>query len=528
MPEYLENFGEPLYFSSIFEEEQDISQIDNQYVSPSPEPLNSSDQIFKSYPLSQALFQTIYNKGYTAGSTSSVSQQLTHWFKIHSDSIILITMLALTTGKMALSKRPSKSIKLLKSNTTKQIRSIGNTIPNLIKLSENSKSYTTKSSSSTNEIIEYDKIFEKLKKDLLISSSQNKFQPEPEHESEPEENIKTLSDKALIGFKEKGQTKFSGNTAKDIFYAMKKMKEMNLAGLNSHKIVIEYNSDGTKETKLEPKESEEDLNDSSIPSTYYKDPEVEIDAEDMAGEEELLSEIEEKGLSSIMALKKIWSKIEFQVVEWDETKGELIMNIFDPEKPDNLIHEGLKVHATFHDGIPTSIFHNGLIFEIEETQKDLIDGASIWKFSRLVEDVASKVTEVEREEEVNEPNLFDDIILSDRAKNAHIFEKSVPNTDVMSLIEAIGNEQKVEFWFDEKIGNSIAIGRTGKKENWKMRLAIYDLYEEPQWSEFTASVYFNGYPKTITLEELPEHPIPIVVCDEGQYVVRGREEDNAV
>ncbi|WWC58889.1 uncharacterized protein I303_101434 [Kwoniella dejecticola CBS 10117] len=548
MPTLLEYFGDLLYSNKAQSEGSPDAQ---QVQTDQPQSTSSESHLAHSesnttqptHPSSQALFQSIYNKGYFDGTQTSFSTptQILQLLTTHSTGIALafsavsftsITMLALALSKRSPSTSGSlRSIGLASGGSVsayaqgkgqfRQLRLFGNsaTVRSSLGAHAHSSSGAAQGPLSPEEI---ETALEKLKEELL--AAKEIF----DAEAEAEESIGEQADKAPGGFKNgQTQTQPGGNDAEVLLNGLKTFFEHNEQGLtDGKKLVMDFFPDGTSEMSLQPKDVEmEELEheDSAIPSTYLKGDTTNADIDNF-------DNVDLGGASSPMALRGLWEKVRFEPVSWDEHQGEVIMRLFVDGQPDETIQEELKVQAVFKDGVPTSITHQGLVFEVDATNECLPDGAPIWKFSRLILDFAARLNEIARDEEVNEANLIDQIIVSRREKNAHIFEASVVPTDLAALIDAIVQKQRVEFWLDEKIGKSVAVGAEGKKETWKVRVAMYDLYEEPQWSEMTATIHFLGFPTTITLpvgqamaSQRDPIPIPIVGCSDGQYVVSGQE-----
>ncbi|WVQ61900.1 uncharacterized protein L199_000033 [Kwoniella botswanensis] len=537
MPKYLESFGDHLYFSNEEEQQAELRQDKPQLPSES-EPKPTSHP---THPLTKALFQSIYNKGYTDGASSTFLQSLSTYFTSHP--ILTTTMVLLIgSGSIALSARRGTGI-----NTTKRFLFDAGSNSSRSAKTTGSRSFGTSltalartppySSAPPGAIAgaggEHDKALDNLRED--IHAAQELFAKEEEAKVDIGTQLEGKVDVR------DGTDRSSGSDSQTIMDALSQM--LGQVG-EGKKIVIDLSPDGNWSGPkiVDSTSTASEIDDSSIPSTYLSS----SDGSGIPGEgftPEEVQKINADTPSSPMAEIETWTKARFAIIGWGEEEvwngtGNLTIKFWDAENPDQVINDKMIVRTLFKEGIPEAIYHNGLLFQIEETPEDLDSGESIWKFEKLLVDV-KKVVEMgelqndevynpslasDPEEDLNELTMFDEMIANDRATNAHIFKDPVPIIEPKHLIKAVENGQRVEFWLDEKLGDARAVGDSGKIELWKVRVGIYELYDKPTWSELEGLVYFNGPPMKIAIEPETGYSVDLFPGDDGQYVVKGQEE----
>ncbi|WWC99970.1 hypothetical protein V866_006879 [Kwoniella sp. B9012] len=532
MPKYLESFGDTLYLSNE-EEQQDQHHLPSEHQpKPTPHP---------THPLTKALFQSIYNKGFIDGASSTFLQSLSTYFTSHP--ILTTTMVLLIgSGSIALSARRGTGINPTKrllfdagsnssrSTRTTRLRSFGTSLTALARTPPCS---STPPGAIAGAGGEYDKALDKLRED--IHAAQELFA----NEEEAKVDIGTqLEGKVDV---RDGKDRSSGSDSQTIMDALSQM--LGQVG-EGEKIVIDLSPDGNwSDPKIvDSTSTASEIDDSSIPSTYLSSSDGSGIPEESFTPEEV-QKINAETPSSPMAKTETWTKARFAIIGWGEEEvwngtGNLTIKFWEAGNPDQLINDKMIVRTLFSEGIPEAIYHNGLLFQIEETPEDLDSGEPIWKFEKLLVDV-KKVVEMgelqndevynpslasDPEEDLNEPTMFDEMIANDRATNAHIFKDPVPIIEPKHLIGAVENGQRVEFWLDEKLGDARAVGESGKIELWKIRVGIYELYDKATWFELEGLVYFNGPPMKIAIDPETGYSVDLFPGDDGQYVVKGQEE----
>ncbi|OCF54361.1 hypothetical protein L486_08275 [Kwoniella mangroviensis CBS 10435] len=537
MPKYLESFGDTLYLSNEEEQQAELQQHQPQ--------LPSKSTPLSTHPLAQALFQSIYNKGFVDGASSTIFQSLSTYFTSHP--ILTTTMVLLIgSGSIALSARRGTGINPTKrllfdagsnlSRSTREAKSFGTSLPTLAR----TPPFSSPSASSGGLAGgEYDKALDKLRED--IHAARDLFDKGEKEESKVDIGTQ-LEGKVDV---RDGKDRSSGLDGRTMLDAMSQMLAQIGEIGEGKKIIMDLSPDGKwSDPKIvDSTRSDPEIDDSSIPSTYLPSskgpglPEEGCTPEDV-------KKINAETLSSPMANSETWTKARFAIIGWGEEEvwngtGNLTIKFWDSVNPDQVFNDKMIVRTLFKEGIPEAIYHNGLLFQIEETPEDLDSGEPIWKFEKLLVDV-KKVVEMgelqndelynpsiasDPEEDLNEPTMFDELIANDRSTNAHIFRDAVPTIEPKHLIKAVENDQRVEFWLDEKLGDAKAVGGSGKIELWKVRVGIYELYDKPAWSELEALVYFNGPPMKIAIDPETGYSVDLFPGDDGQYVVNGQGED---
>ncbi|WVW82620.1 hypothetical protein I302_104631 [Kwoniella bestiolae CBS 10118] len=533
MPKYLESFGESLYPSSVDEDEQAQNQPQSdppQQAQPQPEP-----NPHPTHPLSQALFQAIYNKGHHDGSSSTLLHRISNYITAHPIPSTTMVLLV-TSGGYALSastRTPNATKRFLvdsASNKSPSMRMLSTTPSSMARRPPYSSSPSGPSGTEPSAQ-EYKEAFAKLREDLHAAQEL----------LTTEDNIGTQLDGKVDV---KDGINRSGGT-KPVMLSDALLELLGRQGLQpGEKVVFDMNTKGewSEPEIVDATEESAEGEDSSIPSTYLSNAGKTDSSEGLTQDE--VDEINAQTPSSPMADPAVWSKVRFSIVEWGEAShwddghytgpGTLTIKMWNDE---GTISNRMTVLTSFEEGIPVSIYRNGLMFEIDETPEDLPSGEPIWKFERLLKDVKKDIemkgldegelyspTSSSRED-LDEPTFFDNIILSNREANSHIFKDPVPPTKPEDLIRAIENDQRVEFWLDEKMGYARAVGESGKVEMWKVRVGVYELYDTPTWSELHGVVYFNGPPLSITIDRESEYSVDLFPGNEGQWVVKGQEEE---
>ncbi|WWD09695.1 hypothetical protein V865_007823 [Kwoniella europaea PYCC6329] len=544
MPRYLESFGDTLYLSNE-EQHQAEQQQDKPRLPSDSEPKPTPHP---THPLTKALFQSIYNKGFIDGASSTFLQSLSTYCTSHP--ILTTTMVLLIgSGSIALSARrgtgfnPTKRLlfdagsnlsrSTRSTRSTREARSFGTSLTALAR--------TPPSSSSPQGAIagaggEYDKALDKLREDK--HAAQDLFDKGEKEESKVDIGTQ-LEGKVDV---RDGKDRSSGLDGQTIMDALSQMLGQIGEG---EKIVMDLSPDGKwSDPKIvDSTSTASEIDDSSIPSTYLSSSDGSGTPEEGFTPEEV-QKINAETPSSPMAETETWTKARFAIIGWGEEEvwngtGNLTIKFWEAENPDQVINDKMIVRTLFKEGIPEAIYHNGLLFQIEETPEDLDSGEPIWKFEKLLVDVkkAVEMGELQNdevynpslasdpEEDLNELTMFDQMVANDRATNAHIFKDSVPIIEPNHLVKAVENDQRVEFWLDEKLGDAKAVGESGKIELWKIRVGIYELYDKPTWSELEGLVYFNGPPMKIAIDPETGYSVDIFPGDDGQYVVKGQEED---
>ncbi|WWC86529.1 uncharacterized protein L201_001406 [Kwoniella dendrophila CBS 6074] len=574
MPNFLGLLDNYLYSSSYNKEESDYLQsvkTNSLPDQPSTESSASSNKLVghSTYPLSQALVQSIYNKGYNEGivsSSSSVFNQLSTYISNNSTTSLIafgttIMVFLITGSSLLLTKRSGKN--LLIDNSKKTFKHFR---PLVLRDFNNSSIMLARRKPSTSLSSQFSKFSSELglgapADDETIEKALNELRENLEKTAKDYHERNTSIGKDI----EDRQIKFGDIIEDDKFGQMladslnqlleNRKQEQETGILKSNKISFNLNPEDTEWKQVKPISAKreaalEDMEDiSSVPSTYLTESakktksKADSNVDNNTIDEAVQAEAEEKPEidTGVMTRKEIWSKARFEVVDWQADKiengvGEMTIKLWTDGKPEEALPD-LTVLAEYEDSEPVSIFHGGLEFAILETDQDTEAGESIWRFTELIKNHNQENAE---ENEVNEHSeneieipasqaeersFFDELLYQNREKNQQLFEKPVPKVDVKELIKSIEKEEKFEFYFDEKIGNATLLKNGAKKEIWKIRLAIYTLYGEPKWSEIETLVHFKGFPTKFILDKESNYSVDIWPGSNGSWVVRGQEEE---
>ncbi|WRT64427.1 uncharacterized protein IL334_001359 [Kwoniella shivajii] len=516
MPKYLDNFY------TVYSSDQAADE--------SKEPLQSVTTQ-PSHPLSTALVQSIYDKAYCDGITSTFLHRAANL--LNSNPITSTMVFIFATGAIALSSRitsPSKVKTILGSLkpalqqqqqqqvARKQIRLFGTTLPSFTNSSTAPSAPGPHHGNEGSELVqpkanEYDKLFEKFRQDLLVAQDQADI-------IEDENGSKSIACKVSTNGTDpvKFSSHFDANSLVDAIQYLMEQKDKGFEGGS-----VTFESVGSN---------------TSIPSTYYAEDSTTAPVTTSAVDAEHQKMIDEQNAqtpSQVMATEEVWSEVRFEIVSFEDIAGSddgkyMHVDLWHTGSPDDT--KSMKILASTKDGRPTIIYHNGLLFDVVET-----DDQGIWRFENLALDLF-KTMEMSRLKKgelyrppssdtsgsLLDPALIDMQLHMERENNIHLFRGPVPEIDNHDLIEAIERGDRIEFWLDHKIGKTMDLRGGGRNELWTVRCANYSLYGEPEWFEVNAVVQFYGLPIGIIIDEHDQYVVDVRQGDQGQYLIKGQEE----